>query len=290
MLSRYCGISYRRTDGMAWGPARRGTLAAASSPLFQVASTDTASWALVESLYFFGKQSVARNLLKSRVINGDSRLRSSFISQVSTGSNWQVLFNEELISFSTSSAVTVFHPLMTWLAVSAPSFGGMAEVAERMESTLSEKTWQSHLQCSRCRHIDRLAFHPCCRTLSATISSSFPCFQQSSHASDASPCDLSIRASPSVVWPTPAGQHPRRFFCIAVRDFWISSCLSYNRHRTTESVERISAESGQLDSACQTVTAESCRTAPLSHQLISPAVHLHQYRAGKLPLSASCLI
>ena len=50
------------------------------------------------------------------------------------------------------------------------------------------RTGQSHLQCSRCHHIDRLAFHPWCQTLSATISSSFPCFQQSSHALDASPC------------------------------------------------------------------------------------------------------
>ena len=69
----------------------------------------------------------------------DSRLRSSLISQVGAGFNWQVLFDEELTSFSTSSDVTVFHSVKTLLAVPAPSFGGVVEVAQRIESTLSEK-------------------------------------------------------------------------------------------------------------------------------------------------------
>ena len=68
-------------------------------------------------VFFFGKQPVARDLLKSRAMNGDSRLRDSLISHVGAGSNWQVLFDEELIRFSTSSTVTDFHSLMTWLAV-----------------------------------------------------------------------------------------------------------------------------------------------------------------------------
>ena len=112
-------------------------------------------------LYFFGKQPVARHLLKSRVMNGDSKRRSSFISQVGAGSNLQVLFNEELINFSTSSAVTVFHPLM---ACMASRVNAVSAAWRRLPSGWSQlcprRTWQSRLQCSRWRHIDRLAFHP----------------------------------------------------------------------------------------------------------------------------------
>ena len=84
------------------------------------------------SSYFFGKLPVARDLWKSRAIKGDSRLRCSFISHVGAGSSWQVLFKEELISFSTSSAVTGLHSSMTWLAVSGMFCSGVVEVSERM--------------------------------------------------------------------------------------------------------------------------------------------------------------
>ena len=43
------------------------------------------------------------------------------------------MFNEELISFSTSSAVTGLHSSMAWLAVSGMSSSGV--VSERMVST-----------------------------------------------------------------------------------------------------------------------------------------------------------
>jgi len=52
--------------------------------------------------YFRGKQPVARDSLKGMAMKGDSRQRS----HVGAGSNWQVLFNEELINFATSSALT----------------------------------------------------------------------------------------------------------------------------------------------------------------------------------------
>jgi len=54
----------------------------------------------------------------SMAMNGDSTQRSSLISHVGAGSNWQVLFNEELINFSTSSAVTGLRSSIAWLAVS----------------------------------------------------------------------------------------------------------------------------------------------------------------------------
>jgi len=63
------------------------------------------------------------------------------ISHVGAGSNWQVLFNEELINFSTSSAVTGLHSSITWLAVLEISCGSVVEVAELTESTLSKKNF-----------------------------------------------------------------------------------------------------------------------------------------------------
>ena len=114
---------------------------------------------------------------------------------------------------------------MTWLAVSALSFGGMAEVAERMESTLSEKNLAKSSAVQSLSSHRPPGFSPIwCRTLSATISSSFPCFQQFSHASEcsASPCPHIGHALPSVVWATPAGQHPHQFFGVAVQAFGIS--------------------------------------------------------------------
>ena len=89
--------------------------------------------------YFLGKQPVAKDLLNRRAIKGDSKLRSSLTNHVGAGSNWQVLLDDELISFSTSSAVTGLHSLMAWPAVSGMSCGGVVEVVERMESALSEK-------------------------------------------------------------------------------------------------------------------------------------------------------
>jgi len=51
--------------------------------------------------YFLGKQPVARDLLKKKAMNGDNRVRSFLTSHVGAGSSWEVLFNEELINFST---------------------------------------------------------------------------------------------------------------------------------------------------------------------------------------------
>ena len=49
---------------------------------------------------------MASDLLARTAMNGDNKLPRSLISHVGAGSSWQVLFNDELINFSISSAVT----------------------------------------------------------------------------------------------------------------------------------------------------------------------------------------